>query len=139
MSNYFLVEMVYSLSSRVLVGIIHSIKMESSGKVLTHDKWLINIHFFLPPPSLITLLVPPLPLPLLSLFMLLDNATLILNFGFCFCVCPQPDCLLSPSVLAFSDVEGRDDLFDLSNVQPLAELALIFTNLNLKSRVFPHQ
>ena len=109
-----------------LCDIKDSIKKESSCKVLVHSRCLINIHFFLPHLFL-----------LLSFFMLLDNENFILTFGFCFYVCPKPDCIPSPPVLAFSDAGGRDNLFDFSIVQPLADLALPFANLNLKCRMFP--
>ena len=57
-ASYFSVKMGCHLSYRVLVGIKHSIKMESSCKVLVHSRCLISVHFFLPLPPLTSLFAP---------------------------------------------------------------------------------
>lgn len=56
-TSYLSVKIGCLLSYGVLLDVKHSIKMELSYKVLVHDRYFINVHFFLSVPSLIILFI----------------------------------------------------------------------------------
>lgn len=56
-TSHLSVKMGCLLSYGVLLDIKRSIKMELSYKVLVHDRYFINVHFFLSTPSLIILFI----------------------------------------------------------------------------------
>lgn len=112
----------------------HSIKMELSYKVLVHDRYFINVHFFLSTPSLIILLSP---CTFLLLFLCLYHWIMSI-FSWLLFSASVSFLFTLPSQTSSSGflVWERNGLPDFSITQPLADLDLMFIKLSLKYKMF---